>query len=118
MHDCFELVDRVRISDELLGELRAIDPAVHGDARKCRLDRTNGLPFVKVMHHRIGIVHRHASLAKKLRGSRLAHTDRASEAEDEHQAPDFARMSSSKIFRCSAVTFGFTPNQCEKPFTA
>jgi hypothetical protein len=32
--------------------------------------------------------------------------------------PVFARISSSRIPRCSAVTCGLTPNQCVKPTTA
>ena len=84
MHDRFEPLDRVRIADELFGELSAVDPAVGRHAGKRRLDRPDRLALIEPVHHRVGIVHRHAGLAKEVRGGRLAHADRAGEAEDEH----------------------------------
>ena len=65
-------------------ELAAIDLAVLRGARKRRFDRGHRLALVEPMHHRIGIVHRHAGLGEEARGGRFSHADRAGEAEHEH----------------------------------
>ncbi len=66
MHDRFEPLDRVRIADQLPGKL-ARDrsfrrPSRPGNAASTGRDR---LAFVEPVHHRVGIVHRHAGLAEK-----------------------------------------------------
>ena len=118
MHDRLEPPDRVRVADQLFAtSFVAIDLAVDRRAGKRRLDRRDRLALVEPMHHRVGIVHRHAGLAEESRRGRLAHADRAGEAEDEHHVV-FARMSASIMARCSGITFGATPNQWVKPGTA
>ena len=69
-------------------ELGAIDLAARGGARKRRLDRRRRLALIEAMHHRIGIVHRHAGLREEPGGRRLPHAERASQAEDEHVGSD------------------------------
>ena len=83
MHDCFEPRQRRGIAEHLRGELGAIDFAGGGRAGKRLLDRGNGFAFVEGVHHRVGIVNRHARLGKKLRGPRFAHAERAGQAQDE-----------------------------------
>jgi len=36
------------------------------------------------MHHRVGVVHRHAFFREETRRRRLSHAERTGEAEDEH----------------------------------
>src|SRR5207302_11283474 len=55
--------------------------------REGRLHGADRLALVQPMHHRIGIMHWHAGLAEKAGRGRLAHADRAGEAEDEHPSP-------------------------------
>ena len=83
MHDRFEPRQRRVIAEHLRGELGAIDFAGGGGAGKRLLDRGNGFAFVKGVHHRIGIVNRHARLGKKLRSPRFAHPERTGQAQNE-----------------------------------
>jgi hypothetical protein len=114
VHDRFEPPDRIRIADELFRRAspRSTLPSTTLPGNAC-LDRRDRLARIKPVHHRVGIVQRHAGLAKEFRRGRLAHADRAGEAEDEHQV--FAKISASIIARCSGITFGATPNQWVKP---
>ena len=54
---------------------------VPGNAASISGDR---LALIEPVHGRIGVVHRHALLREQARGGRLAHADRAGQAEDEH----------------------------------
>ena len=67
MDDGFEPLESRRDCRRARGELRAVDFAIAGDARKRRLDRADGLALVKTVHRGIGIVHRHACLARTCR---------------------------------------------------
>ena len=71
---------------------------------KRRLDQRRRLAGIEAMHRLVGIVDRHAGLREHLRRRRLAHADRAGEAEHDHRfrAPDRRRSAA----RSSAVTCG------------
>ena len=76
--------ERGGVAENARGELVAIDLAAGGGAGKRRLDRGHGLALVEAVHHRVGVVHRHAFLGEEARRRRLSHSERAGEAEDEH----------------------------------
>ena len=103
MHDRFEPLERLGIANELFGKPCAVDLAVNRDAGERCLDRANRLAFVEPVHYRIGIMHRHAGRAKEIRRGRLAHADRAGEAEDEHSA---SRLCPDVIFQNRALLGG------------
>jgi hypothetical protein len=66
------------------GQLLPVDLAVDGGARKGGLDRRRGLALVDPVHHGVGVVDRNPRFLEQAGGGRLSHSDRASEAEQQH----------------------------------
>src|SRR5262249_38941425 len=88
MNDRLESLQRRAITQNARSQLVAIDLAAGGGAGERRFDRRRGLPLVAAMHHRVGVVHRHALLGEKARRHRLSHSQRAGQTENEHASPN------------------------------
>ena len=84
MHDRLQPPERIRIAQHARAELHAVDLAARHRAGKRRLDQRHRLAFVQTMHHRIGVMHRHARFGEEARGGGFAHSERAGQAEHEH----------------------------------
>ena len=103
-------------TEHLLAERRTIDDPVRDGAGKCFRDERGGGAAIERVHDRIGVVDGNAERPEHRRGRRLAHADRAGEAEHEgHRLPS---ISAAIRARSAGVTVGVTPNQRAKPGTA
>ena len=100
------------------GEPGAVDGAVLTGPRETRLDRaTARRTGIEPVHGRVGVEAPARRRSANIRGrGRLAHADRAGEAEDEHHAR--STMSATIDGAQLGVTAGRTPNQRSKPGTA
>ena len=104
VNDGFEPFERGVIAENAGGQPGAIDLAGRGGAGKGGLDRRHRVAFVKPMHDRVGIVHRHAFLGEEARRNRFPHTDRAGETENEHAGWITPRARSREVAgTCSAI---------------
>ena len=103
VHDGLEALELAGLGEQRRGELLAVDLAGGGRAGEGRLDGGHGGALVELVHLGIGIAHGDAERAQARRDRRLAHADRAGEADDQHQLPS---MSATIRARSSAVTCG------------
>ena len=95
-----------------LRELGAVDHAVVDGARETRLDQRRRGAGIEAMHGLVGIVHGHAGVGKQLRRGRLAHADRAGEAEHDHVLP--LDVGDDEFAQARPITSGSTPNHLSK----
>ena len=102
-------LQRAASSEHAAAERRAVDDPVRDGARETP-PRSSGAAARRVerVHDRIGVVDRHAEAPEHRRGRRLAHADRAGEAEDEGHAPA-SRCRRRSAARSAGVTVGRHP---------
>ena len=106
MHDRFEPGERGGVADHHVRKLGAVDFAAGGRSGKRPLDERHGFPFVKRVHDRIGIVHRHAFLGEELCGPRFAHAERTGQAKDEWALRAHARRHPRRRRKSSTAISG------------
>ena len=111
MHDLLQPDDRLRIADDAARKLGAIDHAFLDSARKRRLDQGGRSAGIEAMHGLVGIVDGNAGIGEQLRRGRLAHADRAGEAEHDHF---FRSISATTSSRRLVDTSGITSNHFAK----
>lgn len=103
-------------------ELAPVDAACDDDTRKGGIDRRHCSAAAghQAMHGRVGVVHRHAEAPQHIRRRRLAHTDRAGQAQDTGPAPTSTpfHFEARTNLRKAGVTLGSMPNQLAKPGAA
>ena len=87
VHDCLQTRDRRGVIENARRKLVAVDAGFAARIGKRRLDRLDerSASALQATHDRVGIEHRHAESAQHCRRGRLAHADRAGEAEDHHR---------------------------------
>jgi hypothetical protein len=111
VHQGLDPVEEARVGRDSGAQSGAVDAAlghrIRGDAGE---RRRAGLTRVEAVHRGVGVPDRHAGLLEQRRGRRLAHADRAGQAEAVgHGASTAARRLAS--------TSGLRPNQRSKPGT-
>ncbi len=76
----------------------AVDASGPGRAREMRLDLGDQRAFraLQPVHDGVGVEHRHAFLGEHAGDGRLAHADRAGEAEDDHRTSKRAQLRVSR----------------------
>ena len=82
----FKALQRFGIMQHAPRKRSPIDLAQAGGAWKRGFHCGDGRAFIKPVHRRVGIVHRHVLLGEKLRGGRFAHGNGAGQAENKHDA--------------------------------
>src|SRR6516164_4322295 len=69
-------LDLGRLAQHPFRERFAINLAVDGGTRECRLNRRAGFAVIELVHHGVGVVHRYALLSEESRRGGLSHPDR------------------------------------------
>ena len=118
MDDGLERRQGGRVGEQQGGEPVAIDGAIDQRFGEKRCNRGDGAAArgIEPVHLEVGVEHRAAELGEHPGGLRLAHGERAGEA-DQHHASGSMRSRTSSA-RSSGVTAGRRPNQRSKPGTA